>query len=91
VPLQAAAGTRLFGSVLVPDINNPDGDANYIGTELNAGVTWRFAPGLTLDLVYGHLFSGSALQQVQRTFTGPTGVRKQKDADTGTLRVRYTF
>ena len=92
VPLQAAAGTRTFGTVLVPDINNPDGDDNHIGTELNAGLTWRFAPGLTLDMVYGHLFSGPALDQRQRSLTGAvSGVRNAKDADTGTVRVRFSF
>jgi hypothetical protein len=92
VPLQASAGTRLFGSVLVPNIADPDGDENYLGTELNAGLTWRFAPGLTLDMVYGHLFAGHALNQRQRSLTGAvTEVRKAKDADTGVVRVRFSF
>jgi hypothetical protein len=97
VPLQAAAGTRTFGTVLVPNPNDPDGDENLIGVELNAGLTWRFAPGLTLDMVYGHLFSGQALNQRQFVVTpggtigGVTGVRKSKDVDTGVVRVRYSF
>ena len=92
VPLQATAGSRIVGSVLVPDINNPDGDENYIGTELNAGLTWRFAPGLTLDVVYGHLFAGAALDQRQRTVAGAvSGIRTHKDADIGTVRVRFSF
>ena len=51
VPLTAGAtGGNLFQSVLVPDGRDPDGDENYLGTEVTAGLTWRFAPGLTLDL-----------------------------------------
>jgi hypothetical protein len=40
---------------------SPYGEKTYIGTEIDAGLTYRFAPGLTFDAVYGHLFAGSAL------------------------------
>jgi hypothetical protein len=39
----------------------PEGDSRTIGTEFNAGLTWRFAPGLVLDLQTGYLFAGAAL------------------------------
>jgi hypothetical protein len=39
----------------------PEGDSNYIGTELDAGLTWRFADGLTFDFAVGWLLAGGAL------------------------------
>jgi hypothetical protein len=94
VPVTSAAGQGVFGSVLVPNINDPNGDEDFLGAELNAGLTWRFAPGLTLDVVYAHLFSGAALNQRQIIST-PTGLttqkRDSKDVDTGVVRVRFTF
>ena len=91
MPLQAAAGTRTFGTVLVPDLNNPDGDESFIGIELNPGLTWRFAPGLTLDLVYAHLFSGAALNFRSVAPDGAQATKKALDADLVTARVRFTF
>src|SRR5207247_726681 len=41
---------------------NMRGDASYIGAEVDLGMTYRFAPGLTFDTVWGHLFSGDALK-----------------------------
>jgi hypothetical protein len=38
----------------------PEGDSKYLGTELNASLTYRFAPGLTFDWVVGYLFTGNA-------------------------------
>jgi hypothetical protein len=39
----------------------PEGDSNYLGTELNASLTYRFAPGVTFDFAVGYLFAGNAL------------------------------
>ncbi len=39
----------------------PQGESNYLGTELNAALTYRFAPGLQFDWAIGYLFTGNAL------------------------------
>jgi hypothetical protein len=84
--------TSPFGSVLVPNLaGGSNGDASLIGTEVNAGLTWRFAPGLTLDLVYAHLFSGPALGQRQTFPDGSQVMREPRDADTVAARVRFSF
>src|SRR3989449_1859728 len=38
----------------------PEGDSRYLGTEVNLALTYRFAPGLALDLAGGYLFTGPA-------------------------------
>jgi hypothetical protein len=64
-----------------------NGDERYLGTELNLAMTYRFAPGLTLDLVGAYLFSGDAL--------GYTTVRASSkdpaDVILATSRVRFAF
>jgi len=39
----------------------PEGDSRDLGVELDAGLTWRFAPGLVFDWAVGYLFAGQAL------------------------------
>jgi hypothetical protein len=70
------------GTVMVPSLTSPNGDSSYIGTELNGGLTWRFAPGLALDAVYGYMFTGDALS---------TAGRSANDVQTAVTRVRFTF
>jgi hypothetical protein len=55
---------------------------DYVGTEINAGITWRFAPGLALDVVGAYLFAGGALD---------SATSDAEDAYTFVTRVRYTF
>jgi hypothetical protein len=66
------------------------GDSSYLGTEVNAGLTWRFAPGITLDLVGAYLFAGGALDT---TFVrnGVAERQDSKDIYTGAARVRVSF
>ena len=45
---------------------NQRGDSRYIGFETDMGITYRFAPGLTFDMVYGHLFAARALGTLKR-------------------------
>ncbi len=64
------------------------GDERYLGTELNLGFTWRFAPNVAFDMVGGYLFAGDALGYA----AGPTGPsRDPSDVQTAVARVRYTF
>jgi hypothetical protein len=79
------------------------GDSNYLGTELNLGLTWNFSANTAFDLVGGYLFAGNALNASEcRTFvTGATPnpacsngtVVKMdaKDAYTLAARVRFAF
>jgi hypothetical protein len=39
----------------------PEGESNYLGTEFNAAVTYRFAPGLVFDWAIGYMMTGNAL------------------------------
>ncbi|HXJ82999.1 MAG TPA: hypothetical protein VMS64_30465 [Candidatus Methylomirabilis sp.] len=63
-------------------------NSNYIGTELFAGLTWRFAPGLALDSAGGYMWTGPALDAV----TNPTqGAREAKNVYILTSRIRFSF
>jgi hypothetical protein len=70
--------------------NGCNGDDAYVGTEANLGVTWRFAPGLTLDAVLAYLFAGSALDTTQIA-NGVATKRDAKDVYTGAMRLRVAF
>ena len=39
----------------------PEGESKLLGNELDATLTWRFAPGLDFDFAFGYLFAGGAL------------------------------
>lgn len=70
------------------------GDERYLGTEVNLGFTWRFAPNLAFDLVGGYMFAGDALSSATSTNAVTTVVRPNTDPDdvkTVAARVRYTF
>jgi hypothetical protein len=74
------------------------GDSNYLGTEANLGLTWRFAPNAAFDLVGAWLFAGAAQDTAEcvggaaGTCAGGTVVRKDaKDAYTLAARVRLAF
>jgi hypothetical protein len=66
------------------------GDAQYIGTELNLGTTWRFAPGLTFDLVGAYLFAGDALDTTE-VIGGVATKRDARDVYTVAARLRLSF
>ena len=62
--------------------------SNYIGNEIFAGLTWRFAPGLALDSAGGYMWTGPALD----AFTNPTqGPREARNAYILTSRIRFSF
>jgi hypothetical protein len=41
------------------------GDSNYLGTELNLGLIWRFSANAAFNLAGGYLFAGSALDTAE--------------------------
>jgi hypothetical protein len=62
------------------------GDSRYIGTEIDLGTTWRFAPNVAFDLAGAYLFAGGALDTVDAS-----GKRDSKDGWTVAARVRLAF
>ena len=72
-------------------VNNKRGDDKYIGTEVSVGLSYAFAPGLAFDMVYAHLFAGSALDSTQRLPDNSISKSKGQDADLAAARVRYQF
>lgn len=68
------------------------GSERYLGTEVNVGFEWAFAPNFRLLGGYGHLFAGSALDIAgsSATVVGTTA-RDAKDVDLGSLTLRFTF
>jgi hypothetical protein len=66
------------------------GDSSYIGTEVNGGMTWRFAPNAALDLAAYYLFAGSALDMTEQ-LNGVAVKRDARDAYYATARVRLSF
>ena len=73
------------------------GDSNYLGTELNLGLTWRFSANTAFDLVGGYLFAGDALDAAECTNNAATcspslvRVKSAKDAYTLAARIRLAF
>jgi hypothetical protein len=84
----------------------PEGESKLVGNELDAGLSWRFAPGLDFDFAVGYLFAGAALGH-RYPAAAPyceagkvnsssciTPVRRDRqvnDVIIGTARVRFTF
>jgi hypothetical protein len=69
--------------------NNKESKSSFIGTELQAVVSWKFVPGISWDNGAGVLFPGQALTNLM---TDPTqGPRNSKDIWIYTSRVRFTF
>jgi hypothetical protein len=66
------------------------GVSNYIGTEVNGGMTWRFAPNAAFDLAGYYLFAGSALDQAD-TLNGAIVKRDAQDGYYASARVRLSF
>lgn len=72
------------------------GKESHLGTELNVGFDWNFAPNITLLWTYGHLFAGEALDNAgsvggANSPGAGTAVRSAKDVDLLSAVVRYTF
>jgi hypothetical protein len=66
------------------------GDSNYLGTELNGGFIWRFAPNTAFDLAGYYRFAGSANDMTEQL----NGVAVERDARDGyraVVRVRLSF
>jgi hypothetical protein len=76
----------------------PEGESNYLGTEWNLGLTYRFAPGLTFDWAFGYMFTDSAMahRYVNSAYNAGAGTPVAKDIGVSdiaitTARVRFAF
>ena len=70
------------------------GDNRYIGTEVDLGTTWRFAPNTAFDLVGAYLFAGHALDTRVCPSGSATGNCHKEEAHGGwtvAARVRMSF
>ena len=67
-----------------------NGDSSYVGTEVDLGITWRFAPGLSFDLVGAIYFSGSALDSSE-VINGVLTKKDSKNMYAISSRIRYSF
>jgi hypothetical protein len=88
--VQADATPSSSGLIPVFDCRGgrcPNGDSSYVGTELFAQATWRFAPGISWDNAAGYMFTGGAFDAL----TNPTKARDAHDAYILTTRLRFSF
>jgi hypothetical protein len=83
-------GANTAGRTTISDRSWVEGDSRYLGTEINLGTTWRFAPNVAFDLVGAYLFAGHALD-VSELANGVITKRDAKDAWTSAARVRLSF
>jgi len=86
----ASSNAGCTARTIVSDRSFVEGDSRYIGTEVNGGMTWRFAPNAALDLAAYYLFAGSALDQTELL----NGIPIKRDALDGyyaTAHVRLSF
>lgn len=65
-----------------------DGDEHYLGTELDGGLTYRFAPNMAFDFIGAVLFVGDA-RNITRAAGEP--VREAQDVYRGSARLRLTW
>ena len=67
-----------------------EGDSRYLGTEVDLGLSWRFAPNVAFDLQGAYLFAGDALETAE-VLNGVHTRRESKDAYMVAARVRFAF
>jgi hypothetical protein len=84
-PTNAAANANSFA-----DKAFVKGEHNYLGTELDLGFTWRFAPNASFDLAGYYLFAGSALKMGE-VLNGNLVEKDQRDGYYAAARVRLSF
>src|SRR5438445_7903807 len=66
------------------------GDSRYIGTEVNGGFIWRFAPNAAFDLAGYYLAAGHALDQSE-LLNGNSVKRNAHDGYYAAARVRLSY
>jgi hypothetical protein len=86
----ASGGVGCASRVAVNNNSFAKGDANYLGTEVNGGFTWRFAPNAAFDLAGYYLFAGDALDMTEQ-LNGNAVKRAARDGYYAAARVRLSF
>src|SRR5262249_23991027 len=95
--LASSAGVGTPARTTVSQNSWASGDSNYLGTEANLGMTWRFSANTAFDLVGGYFFAGDGFDAAECTngaaTCSPSLVRKKSAQDAYTLaaRVRLAF
>jgi hypothetical protein len=76
----------------------PKGESNYLGTEFDISLTYRFAPGLVFEWAAGYMKAGPALSHryVASDYNAGAGIPVRKDIGVNdiaisTARVRFSF
>ena len=76
----------------------PQGESQFLGTEFNLALTYRFAPGLVFDWAFGYMMTDSALSHrfVGSDYNAGAGAPVRKDIGVepiaiSTARVRFSF
>jgi hypothetical protein len=81
-------------------LNNcrPEGENNYLGTEYNVGLTYRFAPGLTFDWAVAYMQADNAMahRYIPGIYNAGANLPVKKDIGVEpiaitTARVRFAF
>jgi hypothetical protein len=86
----ASSNTGCTARIAVSDRSFVEGDSRYLGTEINGGFTWRFAPNTAFDLAGYYLAAGPALKMTE-LLNGVPVKRDQNDAYYASARVRLSF
>jgi hypothetical protein len=95
--LASSAGVGTPARTTINQNSWVSGDSNYLGTEANLGMTWRFSANTAFDLVGGYLFAGDAFDATECTNGAATCAqsltRKKSAQDAYTLaaRIRLAF
>ena len=96
--LASAGGTGTPARTTVNANSWVNGDSNYLGTETNLGMTWRFSANTAFDLVGGYFFAGDGFDATEciNGTAAPCSLansRKKSAQDAYTLaaRVRLAF
>jgi hypothetical protein len=87
---QPGLATSSVSRTTIDDQSWVKGDSSYIGTEVNLGLTWRFAPNTAFDLEGTYLFAGAALGSAE-VLNGVHTRRDPRDAYHVAARVRLAF
>jgi hypothetical protein len=82
------------GRAPIAGVTDFRGDSSYMGTEIDLGFQWRFAPGVAFDLVGAYTFLGEGMDAVSALNPTANVVRahgEAKDIQSISARVRYSF
>jgi hypothetical protein len=83
-------GSGSVSRTIVSDRSFVEGDSRYLGTEVDLGFQWRFAPSVALDVQGAYLFAGDALNTAE-VVNGVHTRREAEDSYMLATRLRFAF